>query len=125
MADLPQSWRADNEAQPLISCFELLVQLALLVWRWRSPLPVSGRISLRQGSDHVTAGAAIMTRFETAQPLQRFVQVIARWATISSGKLEVDYIQGIDKRVGRHTQSQQGIHQGFFPARTAHRILCE
>ena len=31
MADLPQSWHAGTEAQPLISCFELLAQLALRV----------------------------------------------------------------------------------------------
>ena len=43
---------------PLISCFELLTQLALLVCRLRSPLPTSGRILLRQGADNVTASAA-------------------------------------------------------------------
>ena len=65
-ADLPQSWHAGTKAQPLISCFELLAQLALVVCRLRSPLPVSGRISLRQGSDNVTACAAIMEGFTTA-----------------------------------------------------------
>ena len=78
MADLPQSWDAGNEAQPLIGCFELLAQLALLVCRLRSPLPVSGRISLRQGSDNIIAGAAIMKGFMTSHPLRRFAQVIVR-----------------------------------------------
>ena len=48
MADLPQSWRAGTEALPPSSCFELLAQLALLVFRSRSPLPTSRRITLRQ-----------------------------------------------------------------------------
>ena len=96
MADLPQSWLAGNEAQPFISCFELLAQLALLVCRLRSPLLVSGRISLRQGSDNVTPGAAIVRGFTTSHPLRRFVQVIIRWATTTRVKLEVDFFPGID-----------------------------
>ena len=96
MADLPQSWHASTEAQPLISCFELLAQPALLVCRLRSPLPTSGRITLRQSSDNVTAGAAIVKGFTTAHPLRRFVQVITRWAIISRIKLEVDYLPRID-----------------------------
>ena len=89
IADLPQSWLAGNEAQPFFSCFELLALLALLVCRLRSPLPVSGRISLRRGSDNVTAGAAIMKDFTTSHPLRRFVQIVVRWATTSRVKLEV------------------------------------
>ena len=96
MADLPQPWHAGTEAQPLISCFELLAELALLVCRLRSPLPTSGRITLRQSSDNVTAGGAIMKGFTTAHPLRRFVQVLIRWATVSRIKLEADYLPGID-----------------------------
>ena len=96
MADLPKFWHAGNEAQPLVSCFELLAQPALLVCRSRSPLPVSGRATMRQNSDCVTAGAAITKGFTTARPLRRFVQVIVRWVTISRVKLEFDYIPGID-----------------------------
>ena len=40
MANLPQSWHAGTEAQSLISCFELLAQLAALLCRLPSPLPI-------------------------------------------------------------------------------------
>ena len=122
MADFPQSWHAGNEAQPLISCLERLAQLALLVCRLRSPLPTSGRITLRQCSDNVTAGAAIMKGFTTADPLRRFVQVTTRWATISRVKLVADYLPGDRQRVGRRARSQQGFHQGFLSVGVAEQL---
>ena len=78
----------ETEAQPLISYFELLAQLALLVCRLRSPSPTSRRIAFRQRSDNVTAGAAIMKGFTTAHLLRRFFQVIIRWTQfpVSSSK---------------------------------------
>ena len=109
MADLPQSWHAGTDAQPLISCFELLAQLAPLVCRLRSPLPTSGRITLRQGSDNVTSGAATMKGFTTAHPLRRFVQVIVRWATISRIKLEID-----NEWAAALSRNKKFI-KGFFP----------
>ena len=116
MADRPQSWHAGTEAQPVISCFELLAQLALLVCRLRSPLPTSGRIKLRQNSDNVTAGAAIMKGFTTAHPLRGSVQVIIRWATISRIKLEVDYLPGIDNEWADALSRNNEFINGFFPS---------
>ena len=116
MADRPQSWHSGTGAQPVISCFELLAQLALLVCRLRSPLPTSGRITLRQSSDNVTAGAAIVKGFTTAHPLRRFVQVITRWATISRIKLEVDYLPGIDNEWADALSRNKEFIKGFFPS---------
>ena len=83
-ADLPQSWHAGAEAQPLISCFELLAQLALLVCRpftltvanlGAYHIATEFRQSHRRRSHHEGV-------FTTADPLRRFVQVTIRWATI-------------------------------------------
>ena len=115
MADLPHSWHAGTETQPLISCFELLAQLALLICRLRSPLPTSGRITLRQSSENVTEGAAIMKGFTTAHPLRRFVQVFTRRATISRIKLEVDYLPGIDNEWADALSRNKDSIKGFFP----------
>ena len=102
MADLPQSWRARTEALPLISCFELLAHLALLVCRVRSPLPTSGRITLRQRSDNVTAS------FWSSCDGPQFP--VSSWRSTTSRNRQ---------RAGRRAQSQQGIHQGFLPVGTA------
>ena len=120
MADLPQSMHAGNEAQPLISCFELLAQSALLVGCLRSPLPTSGCITLRQCSDNVTAGEAIMGGFTTADPLRRFVQVPTRWSTFSRVKLEVDDLRGIDHEWADALSRNKGSIKGFFPPK--HRM---
>ena len=115
MADLPQSWHAGTEAQPLISYFELLAQLALLVCHLHSPLPTSGRISLRQSSDNVTAGAAIMKEFTTAHLLRRFVQVFTRWAAIYRVTLEVGFLPGIDNDWADALSRSKDSMKGFFP----------
>ena len=117
MAGLPQSWHAGNEAKRLTSCLERLAQLALLVCRLRSPLPTS-----RQCSDNVTAGAAVMKAFTTADPLRRLEKVSTRWATISRVKLVVDYLPGDRERVGRRARSQQGFHQWCLSVGVAERL---
>ena len=114
MADLPQSWHAGTEAQPLIRRFELLAQLSPVLCRLRSPLATSGRITMRQSSDNVTAGTAIMKGFTTKHPLRRFVQVITRWATISCVKLEVD-LPGIDNEWADGLSRNKAFIKGFFP----------
>ena len=115
-ADLPQSWNAGHEAQALISCFELRAQLALPVCRWRSPLPTSGRVTLRQSPDKVTASAPVMKVFTTAHPLRRFVEVFTRWATFPCIKLEVDYIQRIDNEwADALSRDKDSITEFFLP----------
>ena len=53
MADLPRSPHAGHEAQPRISLLELLAQLVPPVFRLRSPLPTSLRITLRQNHEGI------------------------------------------------------------------------
>ena len=71
---------------------------------------------------NVTAGAAIMKGFTTADPLRRSVKVSTRGATISRVKACGRLPPGDRQRVGWRARSQHRFHQGFLSVGVAEQL---